>query len=488
MSSPTTEYRASAVAFHRRVEEALADSRLRGALATTTARLSAGRTAAFAAVADSEALRDRARDARERAIAGLDGYLARFADAAAAAGCQVHWAETAADATRIVSSIARERGISSAVKSKSMVSEEIGLNQALAAAGVRVVETDLGEYVVQIGDDHPSHIITPIIHLRRDDVAKLFTEKLGATPEETADIPAMTGFARKKLRTEFLQAGMGISGANFAVAETGTICLITNEGNGRLTTTAPRVHVALLGLERIVATLADLEACLQVLARSATGQALSVYTTLLTGPRRPATSARAREIDGPDELHVVVIDNGRSRLLGTDLAEMLYCIRCGACLNVCPIYQRAGGHAYGSVYPGPMGSIVTPGLGELAAAAELPQASSLCGACRDACPVRIDLPRLLLNLRQRAARSGFGPGWVRAGVRAYAWLATRPRWYAFAGRVLARAAALAAEDGWLRRLPGPLRAWTDSRDFPAPAAQSFLESRRRRRTRSEAAA
>jgi L-lactate dehydrogenase complex protein LldF len=236
-----------------------------------------------------------------------------------------------------------------------------------------------------------------------------------------------------------------------------------------------------------VPTLADLEACLQVLARSATGQALSVYTTLLTGPRRPATNDRGREIDGPDELHIVIIDNGRSRLLGSDLAEMLYCIRCGACLNVCPIYQRAGGHAYGSVYPGPMGSIVTPGLGELASAAELPQASSLCGACRDACPVKIDLPRLLLNLRQSAARSGFGPGWVRAGVRAYAWLATRPRWYALVGRVLARAGAFTTRDGWMRRLPGPLRAWTEARDFPAPAAQSFLESRRGRRTRPGAA-
>ncbi|MEW5981398.1 MAG: LutB/LldF family L-lactate oxidation iron-sulfur protein [Acidobacteriota bacterium] len=483
MSSEIATYRHAAAAFHRKVEDALADRRLQDALASTTARLTGSRSAAFAAVPHPERLRDTARAIRARTIARLDHYLARFADEAANAGCHVHWAETAADATGIVTRIAIDCGIRSAVKSKSMVSEEIGLNPALEAAGVRVVETDLGEYVVQIADDRPSHIITPIVHWRRDDVARLFTRTLGACKEEVADVPAMTAFARRRLRAEFLQAGMGISGVNFAVAETGTICLVTNEGNGRLTTTAPRVHVALLGLERIVPSVADLESCLQVLARSATGQALSVYTTLLTGPRRRPGDSRGAESDGPDELHVVIIDNGRTRLLGSDLAEILYCIRCGACLNVCPVYRRIGGHAYGSVYPGPMGSIVTPGLMGLVGSAELAQASSLCGACRDACPVRIDLPGLLLTARHQAAQSRLGPRWVRVGVRVYAWLATRPRLFRLAGRASRRLAVLVARDGWIRRLPGPLRAWTEARDFPAPAAVSFLDAYRRR-TRS----
>lgn len=473
------EARQAAAAFHRRVGHALADAPLREALASTTRRLSDGRIDAFAAVADADALRHRARDARERAIAHLDVHLARFADAATAAGCQVHWADTAADATRIVTGIARQRGISRAVKSKSMVSEELGLNEALEHAGVRVVETDLGEFVVQVADDRPSHIITPIIHLRRGDVATLFQDRLGASHDEVADIPAMTAFARRRLRAEFLQAGMGISGANFAVAETGTLCLVTNEGNGRLTTTAPRVHVALLGRERIVETMGDLEACVQVLARSATGQALSTYTTWLTGPRRRPASGTAGDPDGPDELHVVIIDNGRSRLLNSDLSEILYCIRCGACLNVCPVYQRTGGHAYGSVYPGPMGSIVTPGLMGLAGSAELPHASSLCGACRDACPVQIDLPRLLLTARQQTVRAGYGPGWARTGMSIYAWIAARPRLFRLTGRTLSWFGAITAREGWIRSLPGPLGAWTRTRDFPAPAAQSFLDRRRR---------
>lgn len=487
MDSGPLEYRAGAARFHARVKDALADGRLRGALGSTTARLSSGRTAAFEAAGDADALRDRARAARARAIARLDVHLWQFATAAEARGCTVHWAETAADATCIVTEIAHARGVRSAVKSKSMVSEEIGLNQALDDAGIRVVETDLGEWVVQIAGDQPSHIITPIIHLGRDNVATLFRERLGAPPEDVADIPAMTAFARRRLRAEFLQAGMGISGANFAVAETGTICLVTNEGNGRLTTTAPRVHVALLGLERVVATVADLEACLQVLARSATGQALSVYTSWLTGPRRRTTAGDSGEIDGPDELHVVIIDNGRGRILRSDLAEILYCIRCGACLNVCPVYERVGGHAYASVYPGPMGSIVTPGLMGLAASAELAQASSLCGACRDACPVKIDLPKLLVKVRQEAAASGFMPRWIRAGVRAYAFLATRPRLFHLAGRLAGALGTVAGQDGWIPRLPGPLRAWTDTRDFPAPAAESFLDARRRRMSREREA-
>jgi L-lactate dehydrogenase complex protein LldF len=309
-------------------------------------------------------------------------------------------------------------------------------------------------------------------------VAALFQEKLNATPEEVADIPAMTALARRVLRAEFLQAGMGISGVNLAVAESGSICIVTNEGNGRLTTTLPRVHVALLGLERIVPTAADLAAVLTVLARSATGQASSVYTNVITGPRRRSGGPggpRAGDPDGPDELHIVILDNGRSRLLGTPLSEILYCVRCGACLNACPVYRLVGGHAYGGVYPGPVGSVVMPGLHGLEAWSELAHASSLCGACRDVCPVKIDLPHLLLAVRREAAAARLAPAWVRVAMPVYAAVATRPRLYRWAGRAAARLARVLQHEGWIRRLPGPLAAWTASRDFPAPASRSFVD-------------
>jgi L-lactate dehydrogenase complex protein LldF len=474
----------AALAFHRRIDTALADAGLRQALALTTARLASGRAGAFGALVDSEACRDEARRARAAAIARLDSCLDQFATAASARGCTIHWAETAADARRIISGVARERGIRLAVKSKSMATEEVELNEALQQAGVRVVETDLGEFVVQLGGDRPSHIITPIIHRSRQDVAALFRETLGATAEDLADIPAMTALARRVLRAEFLQAGMGISGVNLAVAETGSICVVTNEGNGRLTTTLPRVHVALLGLERVVPTAADLSAVLTVLARSATGQASSVYTNVITGPRRRSAGSRgapAGEPDGPEELHIVILDNGRSRLLGTPLAEILYCVRCGACLNACPVYRLIGGHAYGGVYPGPVGSVVMPGLHGAEDWAELAQASSLCAACRDVCPVKIDLPHLLLAVRREAATRRLAPLWVRAAMPLFSAVATRPRLYRWAGRAAARLALAVQHEGWIRRLPGPLAAWTASRDFPAPAARSFVEEHQARK-------
>jgi L-lactate dehydrogenase complex protein LldF len=275
---------------------------------------------------------------------------------------------------------------------------------------------------------------------------------------------------------------MGISGVNLADADTGSLCIVTNEGNGRMTTTLPRVHVALLGLERIVPTAADLAAVLTVLARSATGQASSVYTNVITGPRRRGPGAPAPgEPDGPEELHVVILDNGRSRVLGTPLAEILYCVRCGACLNACPVYRVIGGHAYGGVYPGPVGSVVMPGLHGVEDWSELAHASSLCGACRDVCPVRIDLPHLLLEVRREAAARRLAPFWVRAAMPIYAAVVTRPRLYRWAGRTVGRVARVLQQDGWIRRLPGPLAAWTASRDFPAPPERSFVEAHRARK-------
>jgi L-lactate dehydrogenase complex protein LldF len=467
----------ASVKFYRRVEDALATADLPEKMQRATARLVAARHASFAAFAGGDGVRDRARAIRAGVIANLDRHLERFAAEVERRGGHVHWAETGDEAVAIVQEIARTRNVRTVVKSKSMVSEEIGLNTALEAAGVRVVETDLGEWIVQLARDHPSHIIAPIIHKSGDDVARVMRERLGASLDDTRDAQAMAALARRTLRAEFLRADMGISGGNFGVADTGSLCIVTNEGNGRLTTTVPRVHVALMGIERIVPTMDDLAVVLQLLARSATGQKLSVYSNILTGPRR------AGEPDGPDELHIVLVDNGRSALAGTDVAEILYCIRCGACLNGCPVYQAVGGHAYGSVYPGPVGAVLTPALRGLHEFGDLPHASSLCGACREICPVRIDIPRMLLSLRAKGVETEGAPAWIRTGLRTYAALATRPPLFRAAARVARRVMRLRARNGWIERLPGPLAGWTRQRDFPAFAARSFQEQWRARRTR-----
>lgn len=356
-----------------------------------------------------------------------------------------------------------------------MVSEEIGLNPALEAAGITVVESDLGEYIVQLAGEKPSDILAPALHKTREQVGQLFHDKLG-TPVYT-DPAQMAAAARVRLREVFLTADLGLSGVNFGVAETGTLCLVTNEGNGRLTTTAPRLHIALMGIERLVPTLDDLSAMLRVLARFGTGQKLSAYTSLLTGPRR------AGEADGPDELHVILVDNGRSRILGTELAEILYCIRCGACLKICPVFHEIGGHAYGSIYPGPVGSVLTPALDGIDEWSELPHASSLCGACREVCPVRIDIPRMLLKERDEGTRAGKMPLWLRAGLRLYREVVIRPPLFYMAATLARWTTRVlgAPARGWLRRVPPPLSGWTDYRDFPAFAPRPFSAQFRARR-------
>jgi L-lactate dehydrogenase complex protein LldF len=478
---------AGATAFQNRARSAAADAHLGGAIMTATSRLAAGRAAALESLPAADALRDHARRIRAHTIAELDRYLAQFADEAERRGAHVHWAPTAADATSLITGIARSCQARIAVKSKSMVTEEIALNDALEAAGVRVVETDLGEFIVQLAGDRPSHIIAPVIHRTRADVAALFRAKLGARDEEVADIPALTALARRTLRREFLRADIGISGANFAVAETGSLCIVTNEGNGRLTTSVPRVHIAVVGIERVVPTVEDLGVLLQILARSATGQKLSVYTSIITGPRRATRAGPVEdeeaEADGPDEVHIVLVDNGRSRVLASQSAEILYCIRCGACLNACPVYRVIGGHAYGGVYPGPVGSVFEPARNRADGPSPLPHASSLCGACREVCPVRIDLPRLLLDLRAEPAAVRDAPLWLRLGMTAYAFAATRPWLFRLLARFARGLARRLSRDGWLSRLPGPLAAWTAHRDFPAPASRSFSELWRARSVR-----
>ena len=461
--------------FDRRADAAVGNPRLQAAVALFTGRLQANRAVAIGELGDADALRDHARRIRAHTLGRLDAYLEQFVASVEARGGTVHWAENAAAARAAVLDIAKASGTRLIVKSKSMLTEEIELNDALEAAGLRVVETDLGEYIVQLAHDRPSHIIAPILHRSRDEVATILRDQAGASPEDLVDVAAMTAFARRMLRREFLGAGMGISGVNFGVAETGAICTVTNEGNGRLTTSVPPVHVAVMGIERVVPTTDDLAVMLRLLARSCTGQKLSVYSNVVTGPRRPG------EPDGPNAFHVVLVDNGRSALLEGELAEVLYCIRCGACLNTCPVYHRVGGHVYGGVYSGPIGAVLTPGLDGLANAHDLPHASTLCGACRDVCPVRIDLPRLLVRLRIQGVRAGHGPAWVRLSMAGHAWVASRPRLYRFAQKLAAHSAALIARDGWISRLPGPLAGWTAARDFPAPAKQSFTELWRQRR-------
>ncbi|MCC7010654.1 MAG: iron-sulfur cluster-binding protein [Acidobacteria bacterium] len=459
--------------FAQRTAEALADAHLRHTLRTVTTAILGYRRAGLGRLPASDGWRDHARRIRAHTLANLDRYLDQFAGAVEARGGHVHYAATAAEAVAYVRDLAIARGVRLAVKGKSMVTEEIDLNGHLERAGIRVVETDLGEYIVQLADDRPSHIVMPIMHMTRHQVADLFKRKIGATEEDVADIASMTQLARRVLREEFVNADMGISGCNFAVAETGSITTCTNEGNGRLTTTMPRIHVAMMGMERIVPTVADLGVMLQVLARSATGQNLTVYTNVVNGPR-PREGDRA-EGDGPDEFHVVIVDNGRSRVLASGQAEILYCIRCGACLNTCPVFHQIGGHAYGSVYPGPIGSVLTPAMHGMEKFDDLPQASTLCGACRDVCPVRIDIPRMLLELRAKGVAQGKSPLWVTAGIRAFVFAGVRPGLFRTAGALAARASRMLARGGWIRRLPGHLSAWTRSRDFPALAATSFQE-------------
>jgi L-lactate dehydrogenase complex protein LldF len=456
--------------FKAKAAEALRNPQLQRALERMQSHFVDRRAAALAELPDFEAARAAATAARERVLADLPRYLERFEQAARAAGATVHWAETAEDANRIVTEIARAAGVRKIVKSKSMVTEECGLNEHLERAGLRVVETDLGEYILQLAHEPPSHIVAPVLHKNKDEIATLFEQRHGRPPQQ--EIEALVGEAREVLRPHFLDADMGISGANFLIAETGSVMLFTNEGNGRLASTLPRVHVAIAGIEKVVATLEDAALLARLLPRSATGQSITNYVSLLTGARRPG------DLDGAEQMHVVLLDNGRSRLPGTALAPILRCIRCGACMNHCPVYQNVGGHAYGWVYPGPMGAVLTPLYAGLERTVDLPNASTFCGACVAVCPVGIPLTELMRELRGRQWRLGLRSRTERWALRAWSFAARRPRLYA----VLAAAAArlLAASGGRRVRLPG-LGEWTRARALPSADGRTFRELYRRRR-------
>jgi L-lactate dehydrogenase complex protein LldF len=457
------------IAFRRRVRRAVQDTFLQSAFDRNADRRVLAAHEAFQSVPDVAGLRAEGRAIRMASLSDLDALLETFVHRLESNGFQVLRAGDARQAAEHVIAIARAEGAETVAKSKSMVSEEIELNQALEEAGIHSIETDLGEFIVQLRGEKPAHIITPAVHLRREDVAETFRDKLDV--EYTTDVKAMTAVVRRLLRRVFLSTRVGVSGVNFGVAETGTLCLVTNEGNGRMVTTLPPVHVALMGIERLIPRLEDLAPMLALLPRSATGQKITSYVSLMQRPRQPG------DPDGPRKRYVVLVDNGRSSLRRTDLAESLLCIRCGACLNACPVYREAGGHAYGSVYPGPIGSVVSPGLFGLKAFGHLAKASTLCGACRDACPVNIDLPSLLLRVRARYAPAQPSTTWMHLGMRVYAWVMTDAGRYRFAQR-LARLSTglLPRRRGWVRWLPPPLSAWTGARDFP-PFARQMLRDR-----------
>ncbi len=455
--------------FRQAAVQAIEDSHLQQALAGATGKFRTGREHALAEFPDADAVRDHLKAIRSATIARLADHLEVFERNAQAAGAVVHWAETGDEAVRIVLDIARQHGARLAVKSKSMTTEEIHLNRALEAAGITPVETDLGEWIIQLAGDPPAHIIAPAIHKTRQQVAELFSP-LAGKPLPAEDIPLLTAEARRLLRDRFLAADLGISGANLAVAETGSIVLVTNEGNGRMVTSLPPVHVAIVGIEKVVPTWKHAATWLQLLARSATGQPLSVYTSIITGP------ARGDDPDGPNEVHIILLDNGRSTWLGTPYEEVLQCIRCGACLNVCPVYRKVGGHAYGSPYSGPIGAVVTPLIYGLENYPALPHASTLCGACLDVCPSRIDLPRMLLSLRVDVARSGLLPLTDRVGEHVAASVMRRPRLYRWMTRALR---ALLKPFTRNRTLRLPL---AGKRKLPALARRSFVEQAARGRS------
>jgi L-lactate dehydrogenase complex protein LldF len=466
--------------FRARIRASLADSNLQSALDANAERRVRARKTAFASLSDPQKLRQSAHRVRADVIDHLDSYLEQFNTHARENGMLLHHAADADQAIKLVLEIAQQQDAKLIAKSKTMVSEEIGLNHALEKQGLEVIETDLGEYIVQLRGEPPSHIITPAVHLTRQDVGRLFQEKLGLP--YTEDISIMTNAARRTLRQVFLKADIGISGVNFGVAETGTLCMVTNEGNGRMVTTVPRVHIALMGIERLVPTMDDLALMLSLLPRSATGQKLSVYTSLLNSPRR------LEDPDGSQERHVILVDNGRRDVQASGLREILYCIRCGSCLNACPVFREIGGHAYvnlsgkNSPYPGPIGSVVSPALFGQLEYGHLARASSLCGACREACPVDIDLPKLLLRVRAGIQADPVQsdpkpnvPGSLAVGLKFFTIAATSPRRFRvaqwLAGLFGSLATIFSKGDPWLR-FPD-ISGWGYTKDFPRPATRSF---------------
>ena len=457
--------------FPKAARRALADSQLRRNLAVATTTIRAKRAAVVAELPDWEELRDAGQAIKAEAMRHLDRYLERLeAEVEAHGGC-VHWARDANEANAIVTDLVRAADATEAVKVKSMVTDEIGLNDALAAAGITAYETDLAELIIQLGHDRPSHILVPAIHRNRAEIREIFLREMGDVDPALTDRPAaLAEAARLHLRRKFLSAKVGISGANFAIAETGTLCVVESEGNGRMCLTLPHTLITVMGIEKVIGSWRDLGVFLQLLPRSSTGERMNPYTSMWTG---------VTPGDGPQQFHLVLLDNGRTAALADETGrQALHCIRCSACLNVCPVYERTGGHAYGSVYPGPIGAVLSPQLTGVEDNASLPYASSLCGACYDVCPVKIDIPSLLVHLRARhvdeARRDHLLPSPEAVTMAAASWVMADPGRYAAAQRA-GKSGRVLSRSGRIRALPPPLSAWTRARDAPAPPAQTFRE-------------
>jgi L-lactate dehydrogenase complex protein LldF len=463
-------------AFKQNAREALADPQLQSSMHGIETGIVDRRRATVDRLPEFDALRDSARDIKNHTLAHLDLYLEKFEERCTAAGGNVHYAVTAGEARAKVLEICRKANAKLVTKGKSMIGEEIAINDHLEANGIAPVETDLGEYLVQIRHELPSHIIMPAVHLTQEQIEADFRRVHTHLPADRLLVEPQTLLteARVILRDRFLAANVGITGANFLVAETGTSIIVTNEGNGDLTQTLPRVHIVLASIEKVVPTLEDVSQLLRVLARSATAQEMSVYTTFSTGPRREG------DPDGPNEYHVIILDNGRTAMLGGQFREMLRCIRCGACMNHCPVYAAVGGHTYGWVYPGPMGAVLTPSIVGIENSAHLPNASTFCGRCEEVCPVKIPLPKLMRHWREREFERHLSPAAVRYGLGAWGFLATRPKFYAFAMSLFVFGLGLLGKIvGRFRWLP-LAGSWTRHRDFPAPQVQTFQAQWRRR--------
>jgi L-lactate dehydrogenase complex protein LldF len=452
--------------FPEAAREAVTDTQLRRNLGAATATIRAKRARVVAELPDWAELRAAGAALKDDVLASLDNYLVQLEEQVTARGGTVHWARDADEANAIVTQLVQATGATEVVKVKSMATQEIALNEALAEAGIAAWETDLAELIVQLDDDAPSHILVPAIHKNRAEIREIFLREMpGADPALTDEPVVLAEAARRHLRAKFLSAEVAISGANFAVAETGTLSVVESEGNGRMCLTLPKTLITVMGLEKLVPTWQDLEVFLQLLPRSSTGERMNPYTSMWTG---------VTPGDGPQEFHLVLLDNGRTATLSDPRGRSaLRCIRCSACLNVCPVYERAGGHAYGSVYPGPIGAVLSPQLTGTAFNETLPFASTLCGACYDACPVAIDIPSMLVHLREKAVEA-HGHASERAGMAAMAWAMSSPWRWTRALRSL-RAGRLLARGGRIRTLPPPLSRWTGTRDLPEPPEQSFRD-------------
>ncbi|GGK79971.1 LutB/LldF family L-lactate oxidation iron-sulfur protein [Amphritea balenae] len=454
--------------FKERAHDAMEDKNLQRALGNLKAGFPEKRAIAVSRMPEFEELRNQGRDLKNHVMENLDLYLEQFEAKVIENGGHVHWARTSEDANKIILDICKQENAKTVTKGKSMVTEEIGLNDYLEQNGVQPVETDLGEYILQLRGDHPSHIIAPAIHLNLDDVAEAFHEH---HKRPKSDDPAvLMQEAREVLRDKFVAADVGITGANFCVAETGSTIIVTNEGNGDLTQTLPKTHIVVTSIEKVVPTLEDMTLFLRLLARSATGQEFTVYNTLSSGPRREGDQ------DGPENFHVVLVDNGRSEMVGTELQDMLRCIRCSACMNHCPVYGAVGGHSYGWVYPGPMGSVLTPQMIGIEKGGMLPNASTFCGKCESVCPVKIPLPKLMRHWREDEFEKHLSPKAVRYGIAGWAFLAKRPVLY----KTYTRMATWfmkrwAGKKGKIEKMP-LAGGWTDWRDMPAPQGKTFMQS------------